>query len=156
MGRYSKFLTSYAHAYLTYLSRTSRTHCIHQPIPFLSSWACALGLLTAYALESKVGWAPARREQTNKRPPDMSGHILGQSVFALKTAHTRVGSVTPSNARFLRCIRVHIPHGISTGSALFAQLTWQSVPILYIQRHLSRLKIVSSHGGSATLHGSWS
>jgi len=29
-GRYSKILTSYAHAYLTYLSRTSRTHRIHQ------------------------------------------------------------------------------------------------------------------------------
>jgi len=65
-GCYSKFLTSYAHAYLTYLSRTSCTHRIHQPIPFLSPWACTLGLLTAYTLESRVGWAPARRERTNE------------------------------------------------------------------------------------------
>ena len=66
-GRYSKFLTSYAHAYLTYLPRTSCTHHIHQPISFLSPWACTLGLLAAYALESRVGWAPARRERTNER-----------------------------------------------------------------------------------------
>ena len=64
-----KLQLTHSHAYLTYLSRTSRTHRIHQSIPFLSPWASALGLLTAYALESRVGWAPARREQTNERSP---------------------------------------------------------------------------------------
>ena len=27
-----------------------------------------MGLLTAYALESRVGWTPARKEQMNERP----------------------------------------------------------------------------------------
>jgi len=40
---------------------------LHQPISLLSPGASALGLLTAYALESRVGWAPARKERTNKR-----------------------------------------------------------------------------------------
>jgi len=88
-GRYSKFLTSYAHAYLTYLSRTSSTHRMHQPIPFLSPWACALCLLTAYALESRVGWAPARRERTNER-----------TTFDLKLGV--VPAVSPSTKKFFR------------------------------------------------------
>ena len=34
-----------------------------------------MGLLTAYALESRVGWTPARKERTNKRSP-WEGAIL--------------------------------------------------------------------------------
>jgi len=81
-GRYSKFVTSYAHAYLTYLSHTSCTHRIHQPIPFLSPWACALGLLMAYALESRVSWAPARRERTNEQTSLDDNMICTSSFLA--------------------------------------------------------------------------
>jgi len=56
-----------AHAYLTHFSCMLCTLCTHQSIPLLSPWASALGLLTAYALESRVGWTPARKEQTNER-----------------------------------------------------------------------------------------
>ena len=52
-------------------SPARRAHTAHTK-QFSSSLpgASAMGLLTAYALESRVGWAPARKERTNERQLD--------------------------------------------------------------------------------------
>jgi len=43
--------------------------------------------------------------------------------FALKIASLRVGTWIPSNTWFHRLTRVHIPNGITIGSAVFAEIT---------------------------------
>ena len=43
--------------------------------------------------------------------------------FPLKIANSHGGSVPPFNTWFLMSTRLSIPHGISIGSAVFAQLT---------------------------------
>jgi len=57
------------------------------------------------------------------RPPDMSRHVLGRPLFALKIAPARVGIWTPSNACFLeytpqtafRSVRPPFLHGAEHG-----------------------------------------
>jgi len=47
-------------------SPARRAHTAHtNQFPSSLPGASALGLLTAYALESRVGWAPAQKERTN-------------------------------------------------------------------------------------------
>jgi len=53
----------------------------------------------------------------------MSGHVLGRFLFALRIAPSRVEVCTAYNTRFLGPTRIHIPHDISIGSAVFAGLT---------------------------------
>jgi len=66
-GRVSKYLTSYSCLLIPPLLHVA--HTLHTPTNSPSSLpgASALGLLTAYALESRVGWAPARKERTNEQ-----------------------------------------------------------------------------------------
>jgi len=49
----------------------------------------------------------------------MSGHVLGRTPFAIKIAAYEWRSGPPSNKWFLRPTPVHIPNGITIGSAVF-------------------------------------
>jgi len=46
----------------------------------------------------------------------------GRPLSPFKIARSRVGYVRPSNTCFLQSIEDHIPNGISTGTAVIAQL----------------------------------
>ena len=59
------------------------------------------------------------------RPPDMSGHVLGRPFSPAKLP-LHAWKCIPSNTRFLGPTQVHVPNGISIGSAVFAPLMAES------------------------------
>jgi len=59
-------------------------------------------------------------------------------LFPIKIAHSRGGSVLPSNTWFLGSTRLTIPNGVSIGSAVSAQLKAES-PLLYNGRRCGLL-----------------
>jgi len=75
----------------------------------------------------------------------MSKHLLDRPVFALKIARSHAEFWTPSNRCLLRRTRVNIPNNILIGSAVFAQLTADS---LYTLQRAAPFppKIAHSHG----------
>jgi len=98
-----------------------------------------------------------------------NGKSIGSVIFAQLTAvsSSMPGHVLSSNncpfARriwalyntcFVEPTRVHNPNGISIGSAVFAQITRQSVAILYNGTPLP-LKIAHSHGRTSTPSNTW-
>jgi len=65
----------------------------------------------------------------------------GHTPRTVQSCSSGGANVTPSNTRFLRSTRVHIPSGISIDSAVFAQLTSDCPYLLYNGPPLSTLKI---------------
>jgi len=69
---------------------------------------------------------PSRRPcRTGAGPAEgvsTAGHVPGRPIFALKIAAFAWESGPPSNTWFLGPTRVHIPDGISIGSAVFPGL----------------------------------
>jgi len=74
--------------------------------------------------------------------------------------HQAVPMWPPCNTCFIRCIRVHNPNGISTGSAIFAQLI--AVSLYHTLQHNrpplppSKLPLPIGVSGSHLIHGSLS
>jgi len=145
----------------------STTQMVNRSVrPFLhSSWQSVVGYVGAtWRIRLDSCFLRSNRvHNPNSKSIDsaVSAQLMAESPYTLqwvtlspRIAPSHGGIWTPSNTWFPRPIRSHNPKGISTGSAVFAQMTAECPYTLQWDAPFP-LKIAPFHGGIWTPSNTW-